>query len=74
MSDISLNKNTCAFENCNKKIKLTDYACKCENYYCKFHKDPLNHKCSYDYKENNSKQKKIDNLICKSSKIQKVKI
>ena len=58
--------NTCSFVGCTKKIRLTDFACKCEKYFCKFHKDPLNHNCSYDYKETNKKQSKIDNLICKS--------
>ena len=72
MSDISLNKNICAFQECNKKLKLTDYACKCEKYYCKFHRDPLIHNCSYDYKENNLKQNKIDNLLCKANKIEKI--
>jgi hypothetical protein len=72
MSDISLNKNICAFENCNKKIKLTDYPCKCEKYYCKFHKHPEIHNCIYDYKENCFKQHKIENLICRSNKIEKI--
>ncbi len=72
MSDISLNKNTCAFLNCNKKIKITDYPCKCEKNYCKFHRDPLIHNCIYDYKENCFKQNKIDNLICRSNKIEKI--
>ena len=64
--------NTCAFNGCVRKIKITDFACKCEKYYCKFHKDPLNHDCSYDYKENNKKQKLIENMECKSEKIQKI--
>jgi len=72
MSDVSLNKNTCAFENCNKKLKLTDYPCKCGIIYCKFHRDPLIHNCSYDYKENSLKQNKIDNLLCKANKIEKI--
>ena len=72
MSDISLNKNICAFENCNKKLKLTDYPCKCGIIYCKFHRDPLIHNCSYDYKENSLKQNKIDNLLCKANKIEKI--
>jgi len=48
--------NICAFENCNKKLKITDYPCKCGIIYCKFHRDPLIHNCSYDYKENTLKQ------------------
>lgn len=72
MSDISLNKNICAFKECNKKIKLTDYSCKCEKYYCKFHRDPNIHNCIYDYKENILKQNKIESLLCKSTKIEKI--
>ena len=64
--------NICAFENCTKKIKITDYPCKCGVIYCKFHRDPLIHNCSYDYKENNKKQKLIEDLKCTSIKIQKI--
>ena len=64
--------NICAFQDCTKKIKITDFACKCENFYCKIHKNPLNHKCSYDYKENNNKQKIIEDLKCKPTKLQKI--
>lgn len=72
MSKTETPPHICSFINCTKKIKLTDFACKCEKYYCKYHKDPLNHNCSYDYKETNKKQKKIDDLICKAVKVQKL--
>jgi len=72
MSKTETPPSTCSFVNSTKKIKLTDFACKCEKYFCKFHKDPLNHNCSYDYKETNKKQKKIDDLICKAVKVQKL--
>ena len=72
MSKTEIPPNICSLNGCTKKIKLTDFACKCENYYCRFHKDPLNHNCSYDYKETNKKQKKIDDLICKAVKVQKL--
>lgn len=71
LEEIKIN-NICAFQECTKKIKITDFACKCENYYCKIHKEPLNHNCSYDYKENNKKQKLIEKLECKSKKLQKI--
>ena len=72
MSDLSLNKIICAFENCNKKLKLTDYSCKCGFVYCKFHINPLHHKCEYDYKENIDKQKKINTMKCNSCKLEKI--
>ena len=45
------------FEDCNRKLKLTDYVCKCNKIFCKIHRLPENHECVYDYKENNNKQK-----------------
>ena len=65
-------KNICTFKDCNKKIKITDFPCKCEKYFCKFHKQPEIHKCEYDYKENDKKQKLIESMMCNSSKIQKI--
>ena len=62
----------CMFHGCVKKIKLIDYPCKCGNFYCKYHKNPETHNCSYDYKENNNKNQKIKELECKSNKIQKI--
>jgi len=72
MSKTETPPSTCSFVNCTKKIKLTDFACKCDKFFCKYHKDPLNHNCSYDYKENDKKQKKIEELSCKSVKIEKL--
>jgi hypothetical protein len=62
----------CKFENCNKKLKLTDYPCKCEMIFCRFHRDPKQHNCQYDYKETNLQDEKILKLKCVSNKIQKL--
>ena len=67
-----INNNYCAFENCVKKLKLTDFACKCKNKFCKIHRLPEKHNCVYDYKENNNKQKKIEAMKCISNKIDKI--
>ena len=37
---------------CNKRLKLTDLKCKCNNYYCNLHKYPDKHDCSFNYLEN----------------------
>ncbi len=66
------NINCCAFKNCNRKLKLTDFACKCEKIFCKIHRLPEDHNCIYDYKENNNKQKKIEALKCVSEKLDKI--
>jgi hypothetical protein len=65
-------RSKCDHDDCSKKLKLTDFSCKCGKTYCKNHRPPEEHKCEYDYKEKNNKQKKIEELECKSCKIQKI--
>lgn len=36
---------------CEKRLKLTDIECKCKLVFCKLHRDPKSHDCSYDYKK-----------------------
>ena len=39
----------CECDGCNKKLMLTDFACKCEKYFCANHRFMESHKCNYDY-------------------------
>ena len=49
-------KTRCALDGCNKKITLVDYACKCANTYCRGHRVPETHNCTYDFREEHKKQ------------------
>jgi predicted nucleic acid binding AN1-type Zn finger protein len=51
----------CAFKGCNKKIKLTDYSCKCALTFCAKHKCHVVHKCTFDYKKEN--KERLEKLI-----------
>ena len=62
----------CAFNECNKKLKLTDLVCKCKKTYCSLHRLPEQHICEYSYKENFNKQKEINKMKCVSEKINKI--
>ena len=62
----------CEYEGCNKRLKISDFPCKCEKIFCKMHRLPEQHLCQYDYKENDTKNKKIENMKCVSNKIQKI--
>ncbi len=68
------NNEYCNYKDCNKKLKLIDFnfICKCNNNYCKIHRLPENHDCTYDYKEINKKEKIIESMLCKSVKIDKI--
>ena len=41
----------CQHTECNKKIMLTDFACKCKGWYCGTHRYSESHRCQFDYKE-----------------------
>lgn len=45
----------CQFEECKKKLKLTDFKCKCNLVFCMDHKFSESHKCNYDYKSDGLK-------------------
>lgn len=62
----------CQYPDCQKKIRLTDFACKCANIYCKMHRLPEQHRCTYDYREFGLKAKQIEELRCVSDKLQKI--
>ena len=72
MSIIEDNNKKCSYIGCNKKIKLTDFTCKCKQYFCKNHIFSKNHDCEYDYKNNKNKEIEIKKLICKSNKLEKI--
>ena len=60
------NKKTkrCQYENCNKRLSLTDYIsiCKCEKYFCILHKSASNHNCTFNYRA--EYMEKQDDIIC----------
>jgi len=66
------NSKKCNFNECNRRIKITDLKCRCNKYFCSRHNFPEDHKCEYNYKEPNKKQKKIDELKCVPTKLQKL--
>ena len=72
INKIDKDPSLCQYADCRKRIKITDFACKCEKLYCKMHKSPENHECTYDYREIGLKTKKIGEMKCVSNKMQKL--
>lgn len=72
MDLININTSKCNYIGCIKKIKVTDFPCKCKKYYCKNHMFPNLHNCQYDYKEFLDKNKKIEFLKCSPIKLEKI--
>lgn len=64
------NKNRCG--ECNAKLKLFDYTCKCEIKFCRKHKHPEEHFCNFDHKKRAREQIENDNPVVVASKIHKI--
>ena len=62
--------NYCA--KCDKKLKLTDMKCKCDNYYCTLHRYSDCHDCTFDYKKFNKNLLEKQNPSVKFQKIDKI--
>ena len=56
MKDLTLNptvetkKEQKRCGSCNKKLMITDFACKCCTRYCQEHRLPEDHACTFDHK------------------------
>ncbi len=54
----------CPFNDCKKRLLLTDFACKCGITYCASHRADTSHNCSFDWaKENTDKLTKNLQLV-----------
>ena len=40
----------CALDKCNRRLTLTDMACRCEKIFCTKHRIPEAHACQFNYK------------------------
>ena len=67
-----LKKEYCEHYECKRRLKFSDYPCKCGKIFCKFHRIPEDHNCCYDYKENLNKKQKIEDMKCIKSKVEKL--
>ena len=59
----------CNLEECNKKLQLTDFKCKCNSTYCSKHRLPETHNCTFDYKTSGRYLLDKQNQPCIAKKI-----
>jgi predicted nucleic acid binding AN1-type Zn finger protein len=57
----------CFFENCNRKLKMSDFKCFCQNIFCIHHRLPEEHNCNFDFKtrDRENLKKSIETNISK---------
>jgi len=51
MSNNTKKSMKCSLEGCKKKLKLTDFSCRCDKRFCSIHRMPETHNCSYNFKK-----------------------
>lgn len=63
-------KNRCG--ECNCKLKLIDYTCKCDIKFCNKHRYPEDHYCDFDHKKKFRKNLEDNNPIVAASKVPQI--
>jgi predicted nucleic acid binding AN1-type Zn finger protein len=44
----------CSLDKCKKKLKITDFKCRCDERFCSLHRLPETHSCSFNFKDINN--------------------
>ena len=65
-------RERCSHVNCNKKLELVCFPCKCELKFCKLHRLPELHNCKFDFKKNGKDILKKNNPLICNKKIIKI--
>ena len=63
---------TCQHVACKKKLMLSDFACRCENYYCGSHRHAESHSCAYDFKKQGATQLEKQLVNAVASKLDRI--
>lgn len=63
---------TCQHVDCKKKLMLSDFACRCENYYCTSHRHAESHSCAYDFKKQGTTQLEKQLVKTVASKLDRI--
>ncbi|KAI3976027.1 hypothetical protein MKX01_016710 [Papaver californicum] len=66
-SDGSAVTNRCS--NCNKKVGLLGFSCRCGGFYCSMHRLPEIHSCTHDYKRLGREMVAKENPLVKRDKL-----
>ncbi|KAK4770649.1 hypothetical protein SAY87_031181 [Trapa incisa] len=65
-----MNTSTNRCEICKKKVGLLGFICKCEKgWFCREHRYPESHGCTYDYKEEGREMITLKNPVVKGEKL-----
>lgn len=64
--------NRCEAQNCNRKLKLTDFACRCQKRFCIIHIFSQEHGCSFDYKKHGIDLLTSQLIKCSADKMIKI--
>jgi hypothetical protein len=58
--------------NCDKKIGIRGFPCKCRYTFCKSHRMPEDHDCEFDHKQEGKNKLKDLNCVVQNDKVEKI--
>jgi hypothetical protein len=65
-------KKTNRCTQCNKRVGLTGFECRCGGLYCQIHRYSDEHNCTFDYKQLGSEEIRKNNPAVRGEKVQKL--
>ena len=68
----SVKPKICQHDACKKKLMLSDFACKCENYYCSMHRHAESHGCTFDFKKQRALELEVNLVKTVAAKVDKI--
>lgn len=67
---IATKSKRCNMNECRKKLKLTDFKCRCNMIFCSKHRYPEEHDCNFNYKYYTEEILKKNNPKINSNKLE----
>lgn len=65
-------RNRCSWQNCNKKLGLTGFDCRCGGQFCPLHRYANEHDCSFDYKEHGQNEIRKNMPVVQADRVRRI--
>jgi len=65
-------RNRCSWQNCNKKLGLTGFDCRCGGQFCPMHRYTNEHQCTFDYKEHGQNEIRKNMPVVQADRVRRI--
>ncbi len=57
---------------CSKRLNISSFPCKCQDFYCATHRSHLSHDCNHDYRKSYTDLLTLNNPKVVADKVQRI--